>query len=158
MNFTTCSHGLVQRNKFGTKQSSGLEICFGCNLPTPESLQAKLASEPPRPPVPAPIRQARAAYTRGAQFLEIQLEVAESTRDVRFGEADSGSRTERENGDMLGAVEAEGWRLEHVNYVFIPTGHSTRAKMLGTGESVAVSGVTVGVYLFRATTPAPIAE
>lgn len=147
---TTCGHGMVERNKFGTKTDDGLEICLGCELPTIESLQAKLAAGPLTPPVPAPISQARAARTRGSQFLEIQLEIAESSRDVRFAEADSGGRTARDHGEILTAVEAEGWRLENVGYVFVPTGQSSRQKVMGTGESVAVSGVTAGIYLFRA--------
>ena len=159
MSQATCTHGLVQRLKYGTKQSDGLDVCLGCKLPTPESWQAKVATAPP--PEPAAIVQARTARTRGAGFLEIQLEVAESSRDVRFGEADSGERTARDHGEILAAIESEGWRLEHVGYVFVPTGQSTRQKVLGTGESVAVSGVTVGFYLFRAlafesTTPAAL--
>lgn len=41
MSNATCTHGLVQRNKFGTKQHDGLEVCLGCKLPTAESVQAR---------------------------------------------------------------------------------------------------------------------
>ena len=127
-----------------------MEICLGCMLPTPESWQARVVDTTAPALEHGAIAQARRARASESQFLEIQLEVAESNRDVRFGEADSGHRTERDHGEILAAVEAEGWRLEHVGYVFVPTGQSTRLKVLGTGESVAVSGVTVGIYLFRA--------
>jgi hypothetical protein len=92
---------------------------------------------------------ARRARERNDQFFEIQLEVAESSRDVRFGEADSGSRSHNDNAGDLAAIEAEGWKLVNVGYVFVSTGQSSRQKVFGTGESFAVSGVVVGIYLFR---------
>ena len=119
MNQATCTHGIAQRKKYGTQESDGLEICSRCKLPTPESWQVKARTNPP--PEPAAIVRARAARTRGSQFLEIQLEIAESSRDVRFGEADSGQRTARDHGEILTAIEAEGWRLENAGYVFVPT-------------------------------------
>ena len=93
---------------------------------------------------------ARRARERNDTFFEVQLEVATSMRDVWFGEADSGTRSSKDNVGELADIEAEGWRLIHANYVFVATGHSSRQKILGTGESVAVSGVVVGIYLFRA--------
>jgi hypothetical protein len=49
----------------------------------------------------------------------------------------------------LAAIEAVGWKLEHVGYVFMITGESSRDKFLATGERTAVSGQTIGIYLFR---------
>jgi len=148
MSSAACTHGEIKRGKLGTEERNGLEICLGCGLPTQESLLQMAAKAPP--PEPAALVQAREARRRGARFVEVQLEVGKSSRDVSFGAADSGARTEADHGEILAAIEAEGWRLEHVGYVFVATGQSTRQKVFGTGESVAVSGVTLGIYLFRA--------
>jgi hypothetical protein len=51
----------------------------------------------------------------------------------------------------LAAIEAVGWRLEHVGYVFVVTSESSRDKLLASGQQVAVSGRTLGIYLFRNT-------
>jgi hypothetical protein len=144
----TCSHGLVQQNKFGLEQRDGLDICRGCGLPTAESyLKTRTAQAMPH----TERDKARAARATGAPFFEIQLVVGESAQEVSIVGGDSGHRTERDHGTLLGEIEAEGWHLQHVGYVFVPTSQSTRTKMLGTGEQVGISGVTVGIYLFRNT-------
>ena len=99
----------------------------------------------------SPVGEARTARSRGQGFFEIQLDVGESVRDVSFGSADHAvSDTRTSHPDLLSAIESEGWTLHTASYVFIPTGESTRDKILGTGQSVAISGRTVGIYLFRA--------
>ena len=145
----TCTHGLIQQQKFGIEQRDGLDICLGCQLPTQESVQRARASAPPSEPR-TPRDRARTARQQGQTFFELQLEIGASNRDVRFGEADSGGRSEQDNAHVLQQIENEGWHLQHAGYVFVPTGQSTRQKILGTGESVAVSGVMVGIYLFKA--------
>ena len=144
-----CTHGIIQRDKFGRAQQGDLEICKGCGLPTPDSYNRAMAG---RGPVrgPTAVERARNARQQGLKFFEIQLEAGSSIRDVSFASADSGDRTEADNGQTLHDIEAEGWLLHTAGYVFVPTGQSTRQKILGTGESIAISGVTVGVYLFRA--------
>jgi hypothetical protein len=49
----------------------------------------------------------------------------------------------------LRAIEAIGWRLEHVGHVFVVTSESSRDKFLRTGQQTAVSGDTIGIYLVR---------
>ena len=44
-----------------------------------------------------------------------------------------------------------GWRLEHAGYFFMMTGETSTARVFVSGEATAISGVTVGVYLFRNT-------
>jgi hypothetical protein len=48
----------------------------------------------------------------------------------------------------LSAVEQIGWHLEHVTYVFTPTHQKTHKSFMG-GENAAISGVVMGIYLFR---------
>ncbi len=51
----------------------------------------------------------------------------------------------------LGEIEKLGWHLEHAGYYFMVTGETSTSRVFVTGEATAVSGVTVGVYLFRNT-------
>ena len=51
----------------------------------------------------------------------------------------------------LGEIERLGWRLEHAGYFFMITGETSTARVFVSGDNTAVSGVTVGVYLFRNT-------
>jgi hypothetical protein len=139
----TCPHDPKKRKRFGVRHmDDGLDYCETCWKVLPESLEAMQNR-------PTPAGLAREARERGDRFFEIQLEVGESRRDVSFGHADSGDRSAEQHGGTLGAIEAEGWRLESTGYVFVPTGQSSRQKVLGSGESVAVSGIIVGIYLFR---------
>jgi hypothetical protein len=51
---------------------------------------------------------------------------------------------------VLEAIENEGWRLEHIGYVFQETGIVSRDKLLSSGQTGQVTGQIVGIYLFRA--------
>jgi hypothetical protein len=67
-----------------------------------------------------------------------------------FGSIDS-RRTTASSAASLGEIEKLGWRLEHVGYYFMITGETSTDRVFVSGEATAVSGVTVGVYLFRNT-------
>ncbi|HEY2796152.1 MAG TPA: hypothetical protein VGJ28_27550 [Micromonosporaceae bacterium] len=99
-----------------------------------------------------PIGQATDAMEHGDGFLEIQLVVGASIRQSSVFDAagqTTGSHTSINNGETLARIEALGWRLEHVGYVFQVTGEASHDRFLGAGENIAVSGRTVGIYLFR---------
>jgi hypothetical protein len=51
----------------------------------------------------------------------------------------------------LGEIEKLGWRLENASYLFMITGETSTSRVFVTGEATAISGVTVGIYLFRNT-------
>jgi hypothetical protein len=99
-----------------------------------------------------PIGQAVTAKEQGQGFFEIQLKVGSSQRDSTiFGgnnTAYSQTKTQTHAG-TLAAIEAAGWHLENVGYVFIVTSESSRDKFMASGQQVAVSGETIGIYLFR---------
>ena len=98
----------------------------------------------------SPVGRAVTAREAGDGFFEIQLQVGVSRRGVGWGSPDwEEERSTTAHTDVLSAIEAEGWRLEHVGYFFMPTGESTADRFLGTGQNIAVSGETVGAYLFR---------
>jgi len=118
------------------------------------ALRAQFASaQRDRPAVDtSPVGQATAAKEAGQGFFEIQLEVGSSQRDSTIfgGNNDtSGATRTTSHAGTLAAIEAVGWKLEHVGYVFMVTSESSRNKFLATGQQVAVSGQTVGIYLFR---------
>jgi hypothetical protein len=97
-----------------------------------------------------PVGAATAAKEEGQRFFEVQLEVGKHTGNAGFGSAD-GRRTTSSSAAILADIERLGWRLEHAGYVFLITGETSTARVFMSGEATAVSGVTVGVYLFRNT-------
>lgn len=99
-----------------------------------------------------PVGAATAAKEAGERFLEIQLEVGGHTGSASFGAAE-GQRTVASSARTLGEVEEVGWHLEHASYFFMVTGETSTARVFLSGEATSVSGVTVGVYLFRNTDP-----
>lgn len=100
----------------------------------------------------SPLGRASAAKSEGEGFFEIELEVGRTDRDVFFGTKDFGTHKKEDFSGLLSDIESIGWKLEHVGYYYMITGESTRDKLLSSGQSTAVSGKTMGVYLFRNTT------
>ena len=49
------------------------------------------------------------------------------------------------------AARRERAAEEHAGYFFMITGETSTARVFVSGDNTAVSGVTVGVYLFRNT-------
>jgi hypothetical protein len=97
-----------------------------------------------------PVGSATAAKEAGERFLELQLPVGGHIGQASWGMA-TGSRTVSSSAAVLGQIEEVGWRLEHASYFFMVTGESSTDRFFLTGQETAVSGQTVGVYLFRNT-------
>jgi hypothetical protein len=97
----------------------------------------------------SPVGAATTAREAGETFFEIQLEVGGHHGSAGFGVAD-GRRAWTSSASVLAEIERVGWRLEHAGYFFMVTGETSTARLL-SGEATAVSGVTIGVYLFRRT-------
>ena len=95
-----------------------------------------------------PVGAATAAKEAGQPFFEVQLEVGSHAGSAGFGNAE-GRRTTSSSAATLGEIEKLGWRLEHAGYFLMMTGETSTARVFASGEATAVSGVTVGVYLFR---------
>lgn len=112
--------------------------------------QARVAEEQARRAafLATPVGAATAAMEEGQAFFEVQLEVGGLSGSASFGSA-SGRRTTSSSAVILGEIEQLGWRLEHAGYYFMITGETSTKKVLVSGDETAVSGVTVGVYLFR---------
>ena len=95
-----------------------------------------------------PVGAATAAKEAGQRFLEVQLEVGGHRGTASFGSAD-GQRTATSSAEVLAKIEDIGWHLEHAGYYFMITGETSTDRVFISGEATAVSGVTIGVYLFR---------
>lgn len=95
-----------------------------------------------------PIGAATAAMQQGEPFFEIQLQVGSHSGSAGFGAID-GRRDISSSAATLGAIEKLGWRLEHAGYYFMITGETSTDRIFVSGEATAISGVTIGVYLFR---------
>ncbi len=100
----------------------------------------------------SPIGQAEAAAAAGAVFFQTQLEVSRLDGNASFGAANASMR-HNARPDLLGQIEAFGWRLENVGYVFVETGTTSTARVMMSGEATAVRGVVLGIYLFRNANP-----
>ena len=98
----------------------------------------------------SPVGAATAAKQAGDRFFEVQLEVGSHSGNAGFGSA-AGRRTQMSSAATLGEIEKAGWHLEHVGYYFMVTGETSTARMFVSGDATVVSGVTIGVYLFRNT-------
>ena len=96
----------------------------------------------------SPVGAATAAKEAGERFLELQLPVGGHLGQASWGTA-TGERTVTSSAAVLGQIEEVGWRLEHASYFFMVTGESSTDRFFLTGQETAVSGQTVGVYLFR---------
>ncbi|MGN6794206.1 MAG: hypothetical protein ACTHJW_17620 [Streptosporangiaceae bacterium] len=112
--------------------------------------QARLAEEQRQRAafLATPIGAATAAKEQGQPFFEIQLQVGGHVGTAGFGTAD-GRRSTSSSAAVLGEIEKLGWRLEHAGYYFMITGETSTQRMFVSGEATAVSGATIGVYLFR---------
>jgi hypothetical protein len=97
-----------------------------------------------------PVGAATAAKEAGHRFVEIQLQVGGHEGTAGFGSTTS-RRTAASSAVTLEEIEKLGWHLEHASYFFMITRESSTDHFMVTGQDTAISGVTMGVYLFRNT-------
>ncbi|KQY56108.1 hypothetical protein ASD11_16730 [Aeromicrobium sp. Root495] len=97
----------------------------------------------------SPVGRAELAHEAGHRFFEIQLDVSQTQGTAFFGEVRGNESRSDAHLGVLGEIEAVGWRLEHAGYVFVETGQESTDKFVSTGQRIAVTGKTVGIYLFR---------
>jgi hypothetical protein len=98
----------------------------------------------------SPIGRARSAKVAGMKIFQIDFPLS-STRarvEVMVG-AYADSSDAKDYSNEIQSIEAEGWRLEHANYIYRITGSESRDKFLASGQQEAVSGEIIGIYIFR---------
>lgn len=96
-----------------------------------------------------PAGQARLAFERGDHVFQYSLNVMSQKAIIV---AMVGSNVAQKTADpsvILNSVCAEGWELVNGSFVFVETGQQSRDKFMSSGQNVAVSGATVGYYLFK---------
>jgi hypothetical protein len=97
-----------------------------------------------------PIGRAHDALAAGLPIYQTELVLSQLVSGVsQFGA--TGNRSVRVAGadEALAEIERIGWRLEHVDYVFVTTGGTTSNRLTSTGQGEVTQGETRGVYLFR---------
>ena len=100
----------------------------------------------------SPAGQARAAKAAGMKIFQIDFPLSKTTGvAVAMVGAFAGSTQTTDCSHIIQSIEAEGWRLKHVGYVYRMTGTVSRDKLLASGQQTGVSGEIVGIYLFRST-------
>jgi hypothetical protein len=98
----------------------------------------------------SPVGAATAAKEAGHVFFEVQLDVGRHVGTAGFGTTTE-DYTTASSAVTLGEIEKLGWHLEHAGYYFMITRESSTDRFMGTGDNTAISGRTIGVYLFRNT-------
>jgi hypothetical protein len=127
--------------------------------PTPEERQAKAtkkAADEQRAREAqfnaSPAGRARAEKSAGSKIFQIDAPLSRTTgRTVAMIGAYADSTKTKDYSTLIESIEAEGWRLDHVGYVYRVTGSVTRDKFMASGQQEATSGEIVGIYIFRAT-------
>jgi hypothetical protein len=104
----------------------------------------------------SPLGQAVSAKVAGDGFFQVELEHSRISRNfMEFGmDYDAHGVSQKKHptrADLLSEIEKVGWRLEHVNHVWVQKGAISRDKFLSSGQEVGVTGEVIGIYLFRAT-------
>src|SRR5262245_48956753 len=112
------------------------ELCKWCQRPVP----------PPGVEAPGsnPVIQAREARQAGARLFQTVLPLSETTGfALPLGPTYTTTKN-REHASVLDAIEAEGWHLEHANYVYRVAGSISRDRFFATSQQEAVTGEVVG--------------
>lgn len=114
--------------------------------------QAEIARRQAEAFAASPAGRARAARTSGARTFQIDMPLSQTVgRTVALLSAEAHSTATADASKVLDSIEAEGWRLEHVGYVYRILGSVSRDKFMSSGQQEAMHGEIVGIYLFRAT-------
>jgi hypothetical protein len=100
-----------------------------------------------------PQGQARTAADRGDQLLQVSFEVVEQAGEIYWGAVASTPNVKsvaKDPTSTLNAIAAEGWDLVSASFTFVQTKEQSREAVIGSRQMTAISGKTVGYYVFRA--------
>lgn len=100
-----------------------------------------------------PIGKARIAHKSGRKYFQITMDIEEVGRNLlNIMAHEMKTRTKDLGNDVssvLTLIDDEGWELVSSGFVFRQTRQDSRDKLIVSGQQVAISGQTVGVYVFR---------
>ncbi len=97
----------------------------------------------------SPPGQARTAFEAGSQVFQCALDVMNQQAVIVSMVGSTTAKTTTDPTEVLNAVCDEGWELVNGSFVFVEQGQQSRDKFMASGQNVAISGTTVGYYLFR---------
>ena len=100
----------------------------------------------------SPTGQARAATGRGDLLLQVSFDVVEQAGQIAWSAMASTPDVRSTSNDpttTLNAIAAEGWDLVSASFTFVQTKEQSREAVVGTRQMTAISGKTVGYYVFR---------
>jgi len=98
----------------------------------------------------SPAGRARATKAAGMKIFQIDIPLSKNeAHTVAMVGAFANSTKIEDYASTIQAIEDEGWRLDHVGYVYRITGSESRDKFLASGQQEAVRGEIVGIYIFR---------
>jgi hypothetical protein len=97
----------------------------------------------------SPAGKAREAFERGDKLFQYSANVMSQQAIIVAMVGSNTTQRSSDPTDVLNSVCNEGWELVNGSFVFVETGQQSRDKFLASGQNVAVSGATMGYYLFR---------
>lgn len=101
----------------------------------------------------SPVGQARAAKHAGDALFQVAMPVSQRKHLGGWSGIEpivpvDGLSIES-SASELAQIEAEGWSLDDVGYVYERTGQVSRNRLFSSGERTTTLGCIVGIYLFR---------
>ena len=100
-----------------------------------------------------PVGKAREAFTDGQLFYQTSFDLEQVGRNIVNILGHEMNTRIKNIGDPVGAtlssIDKEGWELIEAGYVFRQTRQDSRDKFVASGQQIAITGQTVGIYLFK---------
>lgn len=101
------------------------------------------------------VDEAQAAYEAGHSLYQCQIPLDVQSARAAIGRVEQTSVSLGSAGEILTAIEAVGWTLEHAGVAFRPTGTVSRDRFLASGQQESVAGSMMNVYVFRRVAKTP---
>lgn len=98
----------------------------------------------------SPPGQARIAREKGVKIFQIDMPLSKTRGFAFFGSASVSSSKTKNYSNLIQRIEAEGWHLEHVDYIYRFDKITSTSKAIVSGQQEAVRGEIIGIYIFRA--------
>jgi hypothetical protein len=96
-----------------------------------------------------PLGKAYQAFERGDRVFQCSWDVERREGFTSVGGKVLSTSTDGDPNEFLNAICKMGWELVSGSFVFVPEKQHDRERFLGAGRNTAISGTTMGHYLFR---------
>jgi hypothetical protein len=78
-------------------------------------------------------------------IFQISLPLSSTQARVAALDGAYASSHDSDHSSILDSIEAEGWKLEHADYVYRMTRSFSRDKLLSSGQQEAIEGEILGI-------------